>query len=826
MSKFVWPLPVSFTLFIVILLSGCNQTWGPIYDGYQQMWRYNDEGQFDRSVAYFKQHIGYHAPVFSVPPEEIAEPQSKQRNWVMVYTCQGFLKLRDFTEFSHCIDHFEKINQQMLARQDYDIEYYARAQVLNLKSQYQLSLERYDEVIENSLQVKDILRGRLASWEDYLLDGAVRAQWSWLEVERLRLQALAQAFSGERQKAEQLRQQLEAIELTNWGSSGARYKKAMNLALAQIYMAQGQYQLAGESLKRYDNIDVGGIVGTGSVAFLLGPVGIAAATVNMVAAYDEASRNDSLRQMAFFNLPKLFMGVKAGYEAGNVEQAEKGYAELLEIDDFAKVGEIYYVALYDMGRIQRDRGRLEQAEKYFSQAIDVIESQRATLNTEASKIGFVGDKQSVYLDMVALQVALKHYDQALLYAERGKARALVDLLAEKETFAVAQLPQGKTTQLLQAFDQADISYATQNYSTSDSERSRQRALLRKRKKALTQASPQLSSLISVQAPAINELQKSLSADETLVEYYGDSKKMYAFLVTRKGIGAVSLDTANLERNIQSFRQTLSDPQQQGYTYYSRQLYNQLIRPLVSGIHGDKLIIVAHGAMHYLPFSALSSGNHYLVDKYAVSVLPSASVIPYLKGKSHAAKNLLALGNPTLDLPGTQKEVKAISHYQLGTTVLLRQQATETRIKEDGGLYRLLHLATHGVFEPDDPLQSGIMLAKDKHNDGYLSVDELYSLSLDADIVTLSACETALGKTGNGDDVIGFTRGFLYSGARTIVSSLWKVDDQATSELMNAFYQNMQKRSSKTALRLAQLQVRKQYPHPYYWASFQMVGGVH
>ena len=817
---------VSFVFVFSVLIAGCNQTWGPVYDGYQQMWHYNDEGQFDKSVAYFKQHIGYQAPVFSVPPEEIAEPQSKQRNWVMVYTCQGFLKLRNFTEFTHCIDHFEKINRQMLERQDYDVDYYARAQVLNLKSEYQLSVEHYDEVVENSLQVKQILRGRLASWESNVFDGAVRAQWSWLEVERLRLQALAQAFSGHIQKAEQLRQQLEAIDLTNWGSSGARYKKAKHLALAQIYMAQGQYQLAGEALKRYDNIDIDGIVGVGSVAFLLGPAGIAAATLNMVSAYDEASKNDSIQQMAFFNLPKLFMGVKAGYEAGNIEQAEKGYAELLDINDFSKVGEIYYVALHDMGKIQRDKGNLQQAVNYFSQAIDVIESQRATLNTEASKIGFVGDKQTVYLDMVALLITLKHYDQALLYAERAKARALVDLLAEKETFSVAQMPQEKTTQLLQAFDEADIRYATENYQTSDAERSQQRALLRKRAKALAQASPQLSSLISVQAPAISELQKNLSAHETLIEYYGNSKQLYAFLVTREGIGAVRLNTNKLERNIQSFREAVSNPQQQDYAYYSRQLYNQLIRPLATGIHGDQLIMVAHGSMHYLPFSALSNGDDYLVDKYAISVLPSASVMTYLKGKSGARKNLLALGNPTLDLPGTQKEVNAISHYQPGSTVLLRQQATETRIKNEAAHYRLLHFATHGIFEPDTPLQSGIMLAKDAHNDGFLSVDELYSVPLDADLVTLSACETALGKTGNGDDVIGFTRGFLYSGARTIVSSLWKVDDQATSELMNAFYKNMQTGSSKKALRLAQLEIRKRFSHPYYWASFQMTGGVH
>jgi len=789
------------------------------------MWHNSDEGQFDKSVAYFNKHIGYDAPVFSVAPAEIAEAQSKQRNWVMVYTCQAFLKLRDFSEFGRCIEHFEKINMAMLQQQDYDIDNYARAQVLNLKSQYQLALQRYDDVISNSTEVKNILRGPLASWENNILDGSIRAQWSWLEVERLRLQALAYAFDGHKEQAEKLRRQLEGIELTNWGSGGARYKKARNLAMAQIYMAQGKYKQSADALKRYDNIDINGIIGTGSVAFLLGPVGIAAATMNMVAAYDEAASNDDIKQLAFFNLPKLFMGVKAGYEAGDTAKAEKGYRELLAIDDFSKIGEIYYVALHDMGKILRDKGDYRQAEKYFEQAIDVIESQRATLNTESSKIGFVGNKQDVYLDMVALQVIMKNYDRALVYAERGKARALVDLLAEKEVFAAEHASPEKTAQLLQTYDQADFAYATQNHSTGSAERKQQRALIRKHKARLKQASPQLSSLVSVEAPEINKLQKNLTDDETIIEYYGNNKQMFAFLLSRRGVGAVRINTKDLDRNIQNFRLAISNAEKQGYINYSKRLYSQLIYPLTSQLRGTNLIIVPHGNLHYIPFAALHNNKNYLIDQYTISVLPSASVMRYLRDRSRAPQALLALGNPTLDLPGTQTEAQAISRYLPGSHVLLRSHATETLIKNKGSNYRLLHFATHGVFDPDTPLQSGLMLAKDNANDGFLSVDEIYSLSLDADIVTLSACETALGATGNGDDIIGFTRGFLYSGVRTIVSSLWKVDDSATSDLMVSFYRNMKTSNSRTALRLAQIETRKRYPHPYYWAAFQMTGGL-
>ena len=144
-------------------------------------------------------------------------------------------------------------------------------------------------------------------------------------------------------------------------------------------------------------------------------------------------------------------------------------------------------------------------------------------------------------------------------------------------------------------------------------------------------------------------------------------------------------------------------------------------------------------------------------------------------------------------------------------------------KQQGGNYAYVHFASHGEFNADSPLNSALLLAKDKTNDGTLTVGELYSMRLNADLVTLSACETGLGKIANGDDVVGLTRGFLYAGSRSIVASLWKVDDEATAYLMTRFYGALKGTSKREALRLAQLETRKKYAHPYYWAAFQLTG---
>lgn len=105
------------------------------------------------------------------------------------------------------------------------------------------------------------------------------------------------------------------------------------------------------------------------------------------------------------------------------------------------------------------------------------------------------------------------------------------------------------------------------------------------------------------------------------------------------------------------------------------------------------------------------------------------------------------------------------------------------------------------------------------------MDKLYSLNLEVDLVTLSACETGLSKIANGDDLVGLTRGFLYAGSSSIVASLWKVDDRATAELMTRFYKELLKNDKVEALREAQLETKKKYPHPYYWASFQLTGNA-
>jgi len=457
-------------------------------------------------------------------------------------------------------------------------------------------------------------------------------------------------------------------------------------------------------------------------------------------------------------------------------------------------------------------------------AIDVIETLRSGIDTETARIGFAGDKQAVYATLVELLVRLGRHDEAFQFAERGKSRALVELLASRDS-GDASVLQTLQRPEIEALDRAERERLLAG--TNPDKAGQARGLRLKQLAELKTAHPKVAGLVTVEAPDLADLKQRLGPDETLLEYYGAGDNLFGFVVTREAIQARQLDAKELEGTIGQFRTALSNPDDPNANALARALYVRLIAPLARLKQG-RLTLVPHGALHYLPFSALQSEHGPLIERHALRILPAASVLPYLNGPGAAGRELLALGNPDLgdsqlDLPGAEAEAKAIGQLYEQAEIVLREAASETRLKQQGGKYRRLHLASHGVFDPDQPLKSGLLLAQDDENDGTLTVGELYDLKLNADLVTLSACETGLGRVRSGDDVVGFSRGLLFAGASSIVATLWKVDDQATSALMQAFYKGLRTHDKAEALRLAQLETRRAYPHPYYWAAFQLTG---
>lgn len=660
-----------------------------------------------------------------------------------------------------------------------------------MRAEAYIDLARYPEAVE---QAKKAIANVPVQWN----------QERWARIMSVSMLGLAYALGGDRDNALKTAADLENISVA-YPYTLLRGDKGVGLA--KIYLALKDYPRALAAMEEGKDTLFGSFAKGVADAF---------------AAAD--TKGEGL--WVWQDLPREFVYNKTRFEVGQIREAKEGYDKLLGIPQTKENGDIYWVILFDRGRIAEQEGQRAQAIDLYRKAIDVIEGQRATLNTEASKIGFVGDKQAVYQRLVAALLAENRNAEAFEFVERAKSRALVDMLAAKQDFAVHTVNVQQVRTLLA---QVNSTEAESRIQGGDPSIAGKRSLAVKLKHELRTQAPELAALVNVTYSSAKDIQARLPADEALVEYYYDDKKVYAFVVTREKLQVVWLGDGNVAQDVKSFREALESPKDERYLTLAQKLYRQLFQPLEAALGKQQVLIVAHGALHYLPFNALHDGREYLIDRYRLRLLPSASVMPYLRAvRPTSTRALLAFGNPDLgdprlDLKHAQVEAQSVTKVLPGSRALVRRDASETAFKRQGAGFSYLHFASHGEFNADSPLNSALLLAKDRENDGTLTVGELYSMRLNADLVTLSACETGLGKIANGDDVVGLTRGFLYAGSRSIVASLWKVDDEATAYLMTRFYSALKGTSKREALRLAQLETRKKYPHPYYWAAFQLTG---
>ncbi len=650
--------------------------------------------------------------------------------------------------------------------------------------------------------------------------GAKEAQRAlkWLEddqsddkdmiVQSLAAMSIGSTLSGNRAVGEKYADRIAAV--STFLPQHRDYLTAKSMALARAYLALGKFDKALRSLEDDSRFKIN--------AFL----------DNLVsgALFKGASN------WAWVELPRAYMIHKAQKEIGRLNDAKAGFDKLLALPQIRANGEIYWLILYDRGLLAHAEGQLGQAMDLYRKAVDVIEIQRSTINTETNKIGFVGDKQAVYAQLIRAAIAAQKQELAYEYAERARARALVDLLAERQDFA---LPKSVSTQvnvksLLASYRDAGREAMVQRpVDMSQGGESRQRNLVVSAGAALQSAAPELASLVSVQTPSTKEILAQIPAGEVIVEYYFAGQELYAFVLRDGHLRVARLDPTGLDGKIRDFRNQLQlrGPAAEDL---ARSLYTQLIQPLEADIKADQILFIPSGILHYLPFTALHDGKDYLVLRRSVRYLPSASVLRFLKPvRAVDLKSMLILGNPDLgdsrfDLPNAENEAKEIAALIPESQLLVRGKASKFAFKQFAQNFSYLHIASHGEFNGDEPLKSRLLLAKDSADDGNLTAGDIYDLKLDANLVTMSACETGLGHVANGDDIIGLTRALLYAGTSNVVASLWQVDDLATSLLMTAFYKNLMKGDPvRLALRNAQQSVKARMPHPFFWAPFFVVG---
>ncbi len=720
------------------------------------------------------------------------------------YSCIAYVNLRQYDKLSDCLNELDRHIQQGDVTIGLDLpgifvrSYDVRPLPHVLRAQAFLDFGDYRQVIDSGEKALALLAG---SSDMSLLSG----RSAFLKRQKVIVEsvmALAAVHTGNKELADRLIEELEGASSSNSAYTGSIPK----IGLARTYMTMGKYDMALEKLQDSRLMKFG--------QSLIGSLDVGASGDDSLATYTE--------------LPRLLMIAKANAETQHISAAKAILGQVLANSRIKDLGDIHWVALFERGRIAETEKEFAEASEYYRHAVEIVELQRSSINTEASKIGFVGDKQALYGRLVAVLIGQGRVAEAFDYVERSKSRALVDMLATKQDFAAGGSSKAGNA-MLARLNVADLE-SRSHIALKTEESGSGRRTLQVVRQELRSTAPELSTLVSVSSVPPDELRPLIRPDETLVEYYYQGTELYVFVLNRAGLKAVRLDADGLVTQTQVFRKGIENPQSNEWTEVSRALYARLWQPLEGDVPGSNVIVVAHGVLHYLPFAALQRADgSFLVDRHNVRLLPSASVLKFLKPTlTKKRAPVLAFGNPDLgdpklDLQFAEDEAKTVTRLYPASKLFTRKAASETAFKQSATTYSRIHLASHGKFQADAPLTSGLYLAGDASNDGLLTVGELYSMSINADLVTLSACETGLGKIANGDDVVGLTRGFLYAGSRAIVASLWSVDDKATAELMQVFYKNLASMDKSEALRQAQLKSRQTYPHPYYWAAFQLTG---
>jgi CHAT domain-containing protein len=560
-------------------------------------------------------------------------------------------------------------------------------------------------------------------------------------------------------------------------------------------------------------------------------------------------------------------------------------------------------ALSELAKLDHEEGQLAPAAEEIGEAIDIADGVLRQIPDDRARMEIATSRYWYYEVAIDLEMQLHHTARALEYSERARARGLVNLLREAQV------------DIRQSVDPALLASERQARETLNAKHNRFERLLgsphtpqqetagRKELDDLVRGldvlegriranSPQYAELMEPQRLNVEQIQSGLLDSESqLLEFWLGKNHSYVWLVSTTDCRAWELPPASevetlarrAYRAINAHNENVSETAAQmaqrlaaanlDFRSAMRQLGDRLLAP-IDGVKVGRLWIVADGTLQYLPFAAmpLPQSSQLLLNRYEVTMLPSASVLAALRAQSkprralhgpvavfadpvfqpndervrHTTDGPLAR-NPAMTraaedsgvaafprLYFSRQEADAIASFDVGGRVwrAVDFDADRRHVLQRGlEQYSIVHFATHGLLDSRNPELSGIVLSlvgsDGRPIDGFLRLEEIYNLKLNANLVVLSGCQTALGREIRGEGLVGLTRGFLYAGAPRVMASLWSIRDRATAEFMRRFYEALLKEglAPSDALRRAQLSMSHdpQWKDPYYWAAFILQG---
>ncbi len=564
----------------------------------------------------------------------------------------------------------------------------------------------------------------------------------------------------------------------------------------------------------------------------------------------------------------LWRAAQTHYAMQNYGESASLAEQALTLARSRRLAKLTYWTMSTLGETYAADGKGELAIATLKDAINQVEEMRdEVMSRQEGRHLFFENKVGPYQTLVKLLTKEGKNFEALLYAERAKGRVLLEavrnnrsdlknLFTDREK-AEADVLINKLHGITQQIRSQPGSKPTNELQNELSAVQRQLVLFNE---SVFAAHPELLLRTGRARPLTHENLNTLipANDFAYLEYVITGDNVGLFILKRNGVTTnhdlkyISLPVSadELRGKVDEFHSALAE-RQPDYDALGRELYRLLIRPAANELQNVRtLCIIPDEFLWTLPFQALTTtrGNFFVQD-YSLYYAPSLSVLNEvtLRRRQQSGKeSLIAFGNPVIErdpnlkqdlhpLPEAEAEVAAVATAIQTpiTKVLVGPQADEKTFKALAPQYATIHLATHGVLDNRDPLNSYLLLTKtdgDLDNDGLLKAREVMDMHLDADLAVLSACETGNGKVSPGEGVIGMSWAFFVAGARSVVVSQWRVNSASTSELMKNFHQMLAKqndlngRNKSNALREASLRLLKdrRYRHPFYWAGFVLV----
>jgi len=542
-------------------------------------------------------------------------------------------------------------------------------------------------------------------------------------------------------------------------------------------------------------------------------------------------------------------------------QNEKAFAHAEQAANLAanyQTPEVQWQAFDALGRCYIEKHDSVKAKEYLEKSIASVELLRSrSEGGEVAGYSALESRIAAYHDLLRLELNQGRPEQALSLAERAKARQLLDVVRQGKTQPAAYMTADETAQeqkLSATLSQLDQQLFNASDPKTLAEIQKRLALAQRRmndfRMQLYLTHPGLAAQRGDAAPiTLHQSTELLPDNQTaLVEFTSSEDTLYIFSIVRRA-GTPILRThqihwprEQLNHDVDEFLNKVA-ARNLDYRPIAQRLYQRLFTPLASELsHSKLLVIVPDGPLWNLPFQTLiGPDQRYLVEKHAVFYTPSLTYLRETRRNrsavppNNASHQLLALGNPdSAALPETAREVNELGTLY-GTAhakLLLGSEASKASWQRDAPKYGILHIATHGILNPGNPMYSYLLFSGKTDSEKTLEAREVLNMNLHSDLVVLSACETGRGRVAMGEGLVGMSWAFLLAGAPTTVVSQWRIDSASTTQLMINMHTSLQqvfaaKHISGRARSLQQaaltLMQTPEYRHPFYWAGFVMVG---